>query len=105
METTPEVEHFVQGVDVSGDAGDQAARPGSCRRRRRAGAADGGNLAAKIEHHFLSGPLHEVGLQELEQKTEHQQSNINAAICAMPVPARGLSQVQKPADEPCAGAR
>ena len=35
------------------------------------------NLAAQIEHHLLAGPLHEICLQELEQKTEDQQSYID----------------------------
>ena len=35
------------------------------------------DLAAEIEHHFLAGPLHIVGLQELEPETEDQQSHID----------------------------
>ena len=70
-------EHFVQGVNVGGDARDQAAdgilvEEGNVQPLQMAE-----NLAAEIEHHFLAGPLHEVGLQELEQETEDQQADID----------------------------
>src|ERR1700722_20609675 len=32
------------------------------------------DLAAQIEHHLLAGPLHEVGLQELEDEAQEEQS-------------------------------
>jgi hypothetical protein len=28
------------------------------------------NLCAQIKHHLLPGPLHDVGLRELEQETQ-----------------------------------
>ncbi len=64
-------EHFVQRVDVGGDARDQAAD------RILVVEADvhalqvAEDLAAQIEHHHLARPLHEVGLQIVEQETEH----------------------------------
>ena len=37
------------------------------------------NLAAQVEHDFLPGPLHEIGLQEFEtRKSEDEQSEIDA---------------------------
>ncbi len=72
-------EHFIQGVDISGDARYQAAdrilvEEGDVQALQMAE-----DLAAKIEHHFLAGPLHEVGLQELEQEAEDQQSDIDGS--------------------------
>ncbi len=61
-------EHFVQRVDVGGDARDQPAD------RILVEEADvhvlqvAEDLAAQIEHHLLSGPLHEVGLHEFQRE-------------------------------------
>ena len=33
--------------------------------------------AAQIEHHLLPGPLHDVGLRELEQEAEQQDADIH----------------------------
>ena len=36
------------------------------------------DLAAQIEHHLLPGPLHDVGLRELQQEAEEQQADVHA---------------------------
>ena len=50
------------------------------------------NLTAHVEHDFLSGPLHQVGLDELEQVTENQRGQIDARDLRDPTTAFGLSQ-------------
>ncbi len=98
-------EHFVQRVHVGGNARHQPAdgvlvEEGDVQPLQMAE-----DLPAQVEHHFLPGPLHEVGLQELEQKAEDQQSDINrrdlrdagAGARAEPAPEAGR--------QPLAGAR
>src|SRR5256885_2144763 len=34
-------------------------------------------LAAQVEHFLLSGPLHEIGLQEFEAETKPQQADVD----------------------------
>ena len=36
------------------------------------------DLAAQIEHYLLPAPLHDVGLRELQQKAEQQQSDVHS---------------------------
>ena len=36
------------------------------------------NLRPQIEHHLLPGPLHDVGLSELQQEAEQQQANVHS---------------------------
>ena len=69
--------HFVEGVDVGGDAGDQAADRILVEKRNMQALQMAENLAAQIEHYFLAGPLHVVGLQILEQEAEDEQANID----------------------------
>src|SRR5205814_5551164 len=37
------------------------------------------DLAAQIEHHFLTRPLHRVGLDELKHKGEEQQPDVQTS--------------------------
>ena len=62
-------EHFIQGVDVGGDARDQAADRILVVESDVHALQVAEDLAAQIEHHFLAGPLHEIGLQELEHES------------------------------------
>ena len=70
-------EHFVQRVNVGGDARNQAADRVLVEESNVQALQVAEDLAAQVEHHFLSGPLHVIGLQELEQEAEDQQSDVN----------------------------
>ena len=70
-------EHFVQGVDVGGDAGDQASDGIFVVERDVHALQVPENLAAQVEHDFLPGPLHVIGLQKFEQKGEEQQADVD----------------------------
>ncbi len=65
-------EHLVDGVDVGGDAGDEAADGVAVEEGGLHALDVGKDFAAHVEHDFLAGPLHEVGLEELEQVGEGQ---------------------------------
>ena len=71
-------EHFVQRVHVAGDAGDQAADRVLVEEGDVQALQVAEDLAAQIEHHLLSGPLHDVGLGELEQEAEQQNADVDA---------------------------
>ena len=62
-------EHLIQRVHVGGDARYQAADRVLVEEGDVQALQMAEDLAAEIEHHFLPGPLHEVGLQELEQES------------------------------------
>ncbi len=72
-------EHFVQRVHVRRRARDQAAD------RILVVEADvhalqvPENLAAQVEHHHLSRPLHEINLQIIEQKAEDEQAHTDGS--------------------------
>ena len=40
------------------------------------------DLAAQIEHDLLAGPLHQVGLDELEHEGEEQRAEVEASRSA-----------------------
>ncbi len=69
-------EHFVQRVDVGGDAGDQAADGILVVEADVHALQMAEDLAAQIEHHLLPGPLHEVGLQEFQQEAEQHRAHV-----------------------------
>src|SRR5260221_2712280 len=69
-------EHFVQGVDVGGDARDQASHGILVIEADVEALQVAKDLAAQVEHDFLSGPLHEVGLQVFEQKAEEREADV-----------------------------
>ena len=77
METTPEVNISFKRIDVGGDARDQAAD------RILVEEADvhvlqvAEDLLAKIKHHHLACPLHEIGLQIVEQETKRDQTHVH----------------------------
>ena len=60
-------EHFVDGVDVGGDAGDEAAYGVGIEEADVHALHVAEDVAAQVEHDLLAGPLHQVGLDELEQ--------------------------------------
>ncbi len=70
-------EHFVQRIDVGGDPRDQPADRVFVVEPDVHALQVAENLAAQIKHDLLPCPLHEVGLQELEQKREHQQAEVD----------------------------
>ncbi len=61
-------EHLIQRVHVGSDARDQAADRILVEEGNMQALQVAEDLAAQIEHHFLAGPLHEVGLQELQNR-------------------------------------
>ena len=71
--------HFVERVDIGGDAGYQAAYRVPVEKPDVHVLQMAENLAAEIEHHLLSGPLHEVGLDELQGKGEDEDADVEAA--------------------------
>ena len=73
----PGSEHFVQCVHVGGDARDQSSHRILVVKANVHLLEVTENLAAQIEHYFLSGPLHEIGLQEFEAETKHQQADVD----------------------------
>ncbi len=60
-------EHLVDGVDVGGEAGDQAADGVGVEEADVHALHVAEDVAAQVEHDFLAGPLHQVGLDEFEE--------------------------------------
>ncbi len=98
-------EHFIQGVDVGGDARDQAANGVLVEEGYVQALQMAEDLAAKVEHHLLASPLHEIGLQEFEQETENEQSDVNGSDLRDAGDGVGLSQLQMPEDVAVAASR
>ena len=71
--------HFIQRVHIGGDARHQPAN------RIPVIEADvhvlqmAEDLAAQVEHDFLPGPLHEIGLRVFQSKADQQQRQIGEA--------------------------
>ncbi len=59
--------HFVDGVHVGGEAGDQAADGMGVKEADVHALHVAEDVAAQIEHDLLAGPLHQVGLNEFER--------------------------------------
>ena len=70
-------EHFVEGVDVAGHASYEAANGIAVEERNVQLLQVAEDLRSQIEHHLLSHPLHDVGLGELEQEADQEQSNVD----------------------------
>ena len=70
-------EHLVEGVDVGGEPGDQAANGVLVVKGRRHALQVAEDLAAQVEHDLLAGPLHQVGLQQFEQEGEEQAAEVD----------------------------
>ena len=68
--------HFVQRVNVRGDAGDQAADGVLVVEPDVHVLQVAEDLAAQIEHHLLAGPLHEIRLRIFQAKADQQQRKI-----------------------------
>ena len=69
-------EHLVEGVDVGGDASDQATHWIAVEEADVHALDVAEDLAAQIEHDLLSGPLHQVGLNEFETEGEQQRAEV-----------------------------
>ena len=72
-------EHFVERVDVGGDAGDELADGVVVEEAGVHALQVAEDLAAQIEHDLLAGPLHEVGLQELQDVGEQERGEVEQA--------------------------
>ena len=66
-------EHLVDGVDVGGEAGDQAADGVRVEEADVHALHVAEDVAAQIEHDLLAGPLHQVGLNEFEEVSRELQ--------------------------------
>ena len=71
-------EHLVEGVDVGGEARDQAADGIAVEEADVHALHVAEDLAAQVEHDFLAGPLHQVGLDELQAEGHDQRCEIDA---------------------------
>src|SRR5205823_1723595 len=69
-------EHLVQRINISRDAGDQTAYRVFVIEANVHSLQMAKNLAAQVEHHHLPSPLHQVGLQILEQEAESDKANV-----------------------------
>ena len=69
-------EHLVDGVDVRGDTGDELADGAAVEEGGLHALDMGEDLAAHVEHDLLAGPLHEVGLDELEKEGEDKGAEV-----------------------------
>ncbi len=78
-ETTPGGEHLVQCIHIGRDPRHQAADGVLVVKADMHVLQMAEDLAAQVEHHHLSGPLHEVGLQVLKQEAESNQPNIDGS--------------------------
>ena len=65
-------EHFIQSVHVRSDARYQTTHRIFVIESNVHALQVAENLAAQVEHDFLSGPLHEVSLQKFENKSQQQ---------------------------------
>ena len=72
-------EHFVQCVHIGGDPRHQTSHRVLVEEADVQVLQVAEDLAAQIEHHFLAGPLHQVGLDELQREGEQQKPDIKAA--------------------------
>src|SRR6185312_866347 len=89
-------EHFVEGIDVAGEAGDEAAYGVAVIKGDMHPLEVGEDLAAEIEHDLLAGPLHEVGLGKLAEVGNEEGSEIDAGDLG----DAGPGIVAEPAGEP-----
>ena len=69
-------EHIVQCIHVGGHARHQAPHGILVEERDVHPLQMAVELAAQVEHHLLSGPLHQVGLGEFEEESEQQHAQV-----------------------------
>ena len=72
-------EHFIQRVDVGGHARHQPAHRVLVEKPDVHVLQVAENLPAQIEHHLLPGPLHQVGLDELQRESEDENPDVEPA--------------------------
>ena len=70
--------HLVQRVHIAGQPGHQAPHRIAVKEADVHPLDVAEDLAAHVEHDLLSGPLHQVGLHELQQVAEHQRGQVDA---------------------------
>ena len=71
-------EHVVESVDIGGHARNEAADGIFVVETDVHPLEMAEDLASQIEHDHLSRPLHEIGLQIIEQETEGEQTDASA---------------------------
>ena len=70
--------HLVQRVHIAGQPGDQASHRVAVEEADVHALDVAKDLAAHVEHDLLPGPLHQVGLHELQQVAQHQGAQVDA---------------------------
>ena len=89
-------EHLVQGIDVGGDAGDEATDRIAIEKGDVHPLEMAEDLRPEIEHDLLAGPLHEVGLDELEQKGENEGAEVESGDLRDARDGNGRQMARKP---------
>ncbi len=85
----PGGKHLVQCVYIAGEPGDQPPYGIAIEKADMHALDVAEDLAAHVEHDFLPGPLHQVGLHKLEQVAKHQGGDIDAGNLRDPDPGIG----------------
>ena len=70
-------EHVVDGVHVGGQARDQAAHGVDVEEAHVHALHVAEDVAAQVEHDLLAGPLHQVGLDELQGISSDQKGEVD----------------------------
>jgi hypothetical protein len=83
-------EHIVQGIHVGSHAGHQPPHGILVEERDVHALQMAVELAAQVEHHLLSGPLHQVGLGEFKEEAQQQHAEEKAADLRDPTSGWGL---------------
>ena len=91
-------EHLVEGVDIGGDASDEAAYGVAVEEGRRHALEMAEDLAAQVEHDLLAGPLHQVGLDELKTEGGQKGSEIDHGELGDAAYRRGIEMTREPGE-------
>jgi hypothetical protein len=91
-------EHFVQGIYVRGDPCDQPADGVFVKEADVQPLQVRKDLRSHVEDRFLSHPLHQVGLRELEQEAQRKSGHVDQRDLGNAIPGR-LRRRQDPVQE------
>jgi hypothetical protein len=89
-------EHLIERIHVRGDAGDEPAHGCAVKEGDRHGLDVTEDLAAQIEHDLLPGPLHQVGLDELQREGERERGEVEQRDLGDAGDGRGAEVVREP---------
>ncbi len=71
--------HFIERVDIGSHARHQSAHRVLIEKRDVHVLQMTKNLLAQIEHHFLTGPLHQVSLNKLQRESQTKNPDVESA--------------------------